>query len=220
MQKDSFWVLIIEDDLFQATLCTKYLRRFSTRFEVLHVTSGTAALEELEHRHREGFGQRQPIILLDYYLPDGTGAEFLPRFLNLIPQAIAIVITASESWEMSSGVLNAGASDYIHKSFDYYKHLPRVIEVACDRWMLRHQLEQELAHAQQRELAALEERRQLELVLMSELKNPLTDIIDATHLLQHHQTDEHSDQAVETIAKQANQALKIVNELLTKRSSA
>ncbi|MEW6731330.1 MAG: response regulator [Acidobacteriota bacterium] len=233
MQRKKFWVLIVEDDVVQTTFCTKYLRRFEDRFDIAVALDGRSAIQLLTDKITEGFNDRQPVILLDYYLPDGTGEELLPKLLHLLPECVIIVVTAYEAPEMSSNVLNAGAIDYIYKTPDYYKHLPRVIEVACDRWVIRRELEQALERARQHEAELAVALRQLEHTQMQlvqsekmlairqlisgmshELNNSLTSVIGFAQLLLSERVGDSNERALRIIAQEAEHAHRIIDKLL------
>jgi two-component system response regulator DevR len=55
------------------------------------------------------------VILLDLGLPDGSGIAMIGQLATNVPGARVLVITASESLELLSGAMSAGAVGYLTK---------------------------------------------------------------------------------------------------------
>jgi DNA-binding NtrC family response regulator len=63
-------------------------------------------------------GARFDIVLLDQQLPDGTGAELLPRLLAARPGTGVIMMTGQHDLELAIDAIKAGAADFVHKPVD------------------------------------------------------------------------------------------------------
>jgi two-component system response regulator HydG len=107
-------VLMVEDNLDHLDLCREYL------------TEDTFALDAaLDGREALGLvkTKQYDIIVLDYRLPDMTGADLLRRIRALNKETPIIFVTAMDDPDISFQVMQDGASDYIPKSFQYYERL-------------------------------------------------------------------------------------------------
>jgi two-component system response regulator HydG len=111
---DRIRVLMVEDNQDHLDLCREYL------------TDDTFALDAAMDG-REAIGKvkdsQYDIIVLDYRLPDMTGAELLRRIRALNKDTPIIFVTAMDDPDISFQVMQDGASDYIPKSFQYYERL-------------------------------------------------------------------------------------------------
>lgn len=112
-------IIMIEDDDGHARLIEKNLKRAGVYNEVLHLNSGTAAME-----HLFGAG-RQPgaplLVLLDLNLPDMSGIDILARVkadteLRLAP---VIVLTTTDDDREIRRCYELGCSVYITKPVNY-----------------------------------------------------------------------------------------------------
>lgn len=112
-------IVMIEDDEGHARLIEKNLKRAGVYNTVLHLNSGTAAVEHL-------FGpQRQAgapvLVLLDLNLPDMSGIDILARLkadaeLRLAP---VIVLTTTDDDREIRRCYELGCSVYITKPVNY-----------------------------------------------------------------------------------------------------
>lgn len=101
-------VMIIEDDLKIAELHRRYLEQMGG-FEVVGIaTSKVEAEMQLEVLEPE-------LVLLDVYLPDGTGIEILARLRSLNQQCDVILITAARDVETLQQAMRGGVIDYLLK---------------------------------------------------------------------------------------------------------
>ena len=101
-------VLIIEDDPMVAMIHKEYFKRKELTNDLHHV----ASLEEAKSFIAE---TDVDLIVLDNYLADGQGVEFLPE-LKCYP---IIMITAANDVQTVEAALSNGVVDYLVKPFTY-----------------------------------------------------------------------------------------------------
>ena len=101
-------VLIIEDDPMVAMIHTEYFKKKELTDDLSHVTSIEAAREYLENNDVD-------LIVLDNYLIDGQGIEYLQE-LKGYP---IIMITAANDVQTVEAALSNGVVDYLVKPFTY-----------------------------------------------------------------------------------------------------
>lgn len=101
-------VLIIEDDPMVAMIHKEYFKKKELTDDLNHVTSLEAAKDYLKKN-------KVDLIVLDNYLTDGQGVEFLPE-LKGYP---IIMITAANDVQTVEAALSNGVVDYLVKPFTY-----------------------------------------------------------------------------------------------------
>ena len=111
-------VLIIEDDPMVAMIHTEYFKKKELTDDLSHVTSIEAAREYLENNDVD-------LIVLDNYLIDGKGIEYLPE-LKGYP---IIMITAANDVQTVEAALSNGVVDYLVKPFTYERFAQAIDKV-------------------------------------------------------------------------------------------
>ncbi|KOO07165.1 response regulator [Vibrio hepatarius] len=107
-----FKVLIIEDDRDIAALHAHFIEK-DTRFQVLGIAANLAnARELLAITHVD-------LLVVDNYLPDGLGVEFLLELLSSPKKPQCILVTAANDVTTVQNALRYGALDYLVKPLDY-----------------------------------------------------------------------------------------------------
>ena len=101
-------VLIIEDDPMVTMIHKEYFKRKEHNFGISHVTSLEDAKKFIENNEID-------LIVLDNYLTDGQGIDFLPE-LKGFP---IIMITAANDIQTVEAALSNGVVDYLVKPFTY-----------------------------------------------------------------------------------------------------
>ena len=101
-------ILIIEDDPMVAMIHKEYFRRKEISNDLNHVSTLEEAKEFLANSDTD-------LIILDNYLADGQGIEFLPE-LKGYP---IIMITAANDVQTVEAALTNGVVDYLVKPFTY-----------------------------------------------------------------------------------------------------
>jgi PAS domain S-box-containing protein len=112
-------VLIVDDDLNQATLVKDFLK-ISGDFAIHWVNCVQDLWRYLANHQPE-------IILLDYRLPDGTGIEVLEELHKRGNQIPVIIITGQGDERLAVRAFQLGAADYLVKGNDYVFSLPSSI---------------------------------------------------------------------------------------------
>ena len=101
-------ILIIEDDPMVAMIHKEYFKRKEISNDLNHVSTLEEAKEFLANSDTD-------LIVLDNYLADGQGIEFLPE-LKGYP---IIMITAANDVQTVEAALTNGVVDYLVKPFTY-----------------------------------------------------------------------------------------------------
>jgi DNA-binding NtrC family response regulator len=102
-------VLIIDDDGSLNQMLQMHFEDLG-----LEATGAHDCAEGLRRFENEPFD----IVLLDQQLPDGTGAELLPRLLEARPGTGVIMMTGQHDLELAIDAIKAGAADFVHKPID------------------------------------------------------------------------------------------------------
>jgi len=125
-------ILLIEDDPAHVLLCQHALSAEHYGFSVKVATLGQQALTWLT----EAASQREggyDVIVLDNKLPDYYGLDLLARIKECAPNCLVIMVTGYRDDELALEALRRGAIDYLPKTQDYHKHLPRIIQLNLER---------------------------------------------------------------------------------------
>ncbi|WP_026191679.1 MULTISPECIES: response regulator transcription factor [Methylosinus] len=110
-------ILLVEDEPDMSRLLSSLLK--GAGFVVDHATS----IREAEEATRQFV---YDLNLLDRRLPDGDGAELIPRIRALRPGARVMMLTALDSLTSKVAGLEAGADDYLTKPFQGEELIARV----------------------------------------------------------------------------------------------
>lgn len=111
-------VLIIEDDPMVAMIHTEYFKKKELTYDLSHVASIESAREYLANNDVD-------LIVLDNYLVDGQGIEYLPE-LKGYP---IIMITAANDVQTVEAALSNGVVDYLVKPFTYERFAQAIDKV-------------------------------------------------------------------------------------------
>ncbi|NVD06003.1 response regulator [Vibrio sp. JPW-9-11-11] len=122
-------VLIIEDDSDIATLHRQFIAR-DKRFQRLDTCVSLA--EAKQHLTECAYD----LVLIDNYLPDGLGIDFLPQLHGLPHRPESILVTAANDVETVQKALRHGVFDYLVKPVDYQR-LANSLDKYC---MMQHTL--------------------------------------------------------------------------------
>lgn len=189
-------ILIVEDDAADRAILRRLLREHEGEYELLEATSGAAGLELYQREHPD-------CVLLDFYLSDMTGADFISQLhgsrdrVGAVPVAL---LTAKHDPGFAARVLASGAQDYILKGSLNSQGLAQVIENVIEKHRLQRSLEEKKASLELRnwELEMLRDELQTRLldtmqaadaknqfmsVMSHEMRTPLNAILGYVELM-------------------------------------
>ncbi|WP_426117019.1 ATP-binding protein [Massilia sp. PWRC2] len=234
MEHPKHWHILIIDDNpddraeFRKLLITGSGR--TCRFTEAEI-GATGLQMVLDNRAQSLSGSAIPFdcVLLDFNLPDQNGTQWLTTLCGAssMPPCPVVVMTGWDGVDDSDGpnVLQAGAQDYIGKSWTTAPSLCRAIENSIDRFKLvavifnniteRRNVERKLQE-QAQALTDQDHRKDEFLAMLShELRNPLAPITNALHMLRlQANEDPLQQQARGIIERQVGQLNHLVGELL------
>ena len=133
-------VLIVEDDPAHAEMIRHHLEA-SGRFSIKIVST-------LEGCHGSISSSSPDILLIDLNLPDGDAIELLSNTELKFP---VLVMTSQGSEEKAVETLKAGAQDYLVKSADIFRQIPRIIEQSLREWRINQEREEAIEALRQSE---------------------------------------------------------------------
>ena len=116
LKTDSYTVFLIEDEIGVAQTIMVQLQLVG--FQVVHVTSGKAALES-------GGLSSCDVIILDWMLPDVQGPDLIPRLREKSSAPLLMLTARTEIVDKLTG-FEAGADDYLTKPFDMMELIARI----------------------------------------------------------------------------------------------
>ena len=132
MIQHSYRILLVDDDMASLEVLGEVLTRAG--YDALSAESGYEALKIVREASID-------LALLDFNLPDTTGAELLKQIKQFQPDVPAIIMSANTSQGVKFNVFEAGAYTFISKPIDL-PQLLRFVSRALDlkqQWVSRHQ---------------------------------------------------------------------------------
>ncbi|MCP4693093.1 MAG: response regulator [Desulfobacterales bacterium] len=174
---ESVHILYMEDDLGQARLVRKRMKRAGYTVDV--VRDGIKGLEMF----RAG---QYDVVAVDQKMPGYNGLEIIERLASLGPLPPIVMITGHGNETVAVEAMKMGAGDYVVKDVEgkYLETLPRVIE----RLLERHRL--------------MEEKKQAEEALRIEhgkLKGVLDALGEGMYIVDKAFTIEYQNEILETL---------------------
>lgn len=137
-------ILYVDDEVGNLNYFKSAFRR---EFEVLIAGSGAEGLEILQEN------PDIPVILTDQRMPKMTGVSFLMKSMEILPEAIRILVTGFSDMETVINAINHGnIYHFIHKPWSY-DEMRIVIQKALETHQLR---------VQNKELQIMAERKEKE----------------------------------------------------------
>lgn len=120
-------VLLVEDNLIDAQLIRRLLRRVgSAYYRITHVRTLNDAVLSAEELDPE-------VILADLNLPDSRGTQTVTSLQTSYPDIPLVIVSAWEDEAISLRSVKAGAQDYLVKGHIDATNLHRVIRYAVER---------------------------------------------------------------------------------------
>ena len=120
-------VLLVEDNLIDAQLVRRLLRRVSgSYYRITHVRTLNDAILSAEELTPD-------VILADLNLPDSRGTQTVTSLQTSYPDIPLVIVSAWEDEAISLRSVKAGAQDYLVKGHIDGSNLHRVIRYAVER---------------------------------------------------------------------------------------
>ena len=123
-------ILYVEDDLTDADLTLRQLRRTAPHFQLETVTTMGEAIARLKRLE----AQPLELVLTDMGLPDGDGLSLLTFIREQALPVAVVVITGAGDEETAVAALKSGAEDYVVKRKDYLEQLPVTLVSSLQRY--------------------------------------------------------------------------------------
>jgi len=161
-------VLLVDDDPDFMRLTRDLLAE--NGHEVLTAYSKAEALEQFE-RHRPG------CVLLDIFLPDGSGVDLIKPFKSAAPATPVVMVSAQGDVGEVVRAMKDGADDYIKKPFrpeELLLKIQMVLDTAQARWELQELRSKARAEDEYKLLFSLSERMSKVQAIVDQVAN--TDI--------------------------------------------
>ena len=105
-------VIIVEDDLMVCAILERQIGRFQQLKLVGNFRRGSDALEYLADNP-----QTADLIVLDFYMPNMTGIEFLTKLRETNKDIQVIMITSANEYSIIRAAMCCGICDYVLKPF-------------------------------------------------------------------------------------------------------
>jgi len=137
-------ILLVEDNLNDAELTIRALRKHNMANNILHLKDGAAALDFLfgigEFKHRDTISNKPKVILLDLKMPKVNGLEVLEKIkseelTNTIP---VVILTSSKEHPDVEKCYALGANSYIVKPVEFDSFLKAVSDLGFYWLLLNH----------------------------------------------------------------------------------
>jgi len=107
-------VLVIDDSEAVALLIMEFLKKLGYE-KILHARTGREGIERFKEMVTNG--EKTPIVLLDYNLPDMNPFSVFSQITKLKPTTKVIIETAMEKESASiKQLITSGASHYLQKT--------------------------------------------------------------------------------------------------------
>jgi len=201
-------ILIVEDSAADRKLYKRFLQRDAQDFIIFEVDNAGDGIDFVK-RHQVD------CIILDYYLPDMNGLQFLDMIKDECNDcdAAIIMVTGQGSEETAVQALKSGAADYITKNSITEGFFVYTIMNAVERAQLRKQVRQyqeSLEHSNQ----ALSDFAH---TVSHDLKAPLRRMMSFCKLLEEEsgdRLDQQGRQYVERISANAHRMQRFIDDLL------
>lgn len=119
-------VLYVDDDPGLARLVEKAMERRGYQYR--HATSGEEGLALIRAGGID-------VVVLDHYLPTGTGLDVLAEIASLEDRPTVVYVTGSAETDVAVAALKSGATDYVPKTLsnEFMELLITAIEHAIER---------------------------------------------------------------------------------------
>lgn len=139
-------VLYVDDDPGLARLVHKAMQRRGYIFD--HAATGEAGLDLIRQGNID-------VVVLDHYLPTGTGLDVLAQIVEIEDRPAVVYVTGSDETAVAVSALKTGATDFVPKTLseEFMELLLAAIDHAIDRVRLNRakaKAEREMHEARER----------------------------------------------------------------------
>jgi len=137
-------ILLVEDNLNDAELTIRALRKHNMANNILHLKDGAAALDFLfgtgEFQHRDAVNNKPKVILLDLKMPKVNGLEVLEKIKSeeLTSTIPVVILTSSKEHPDVEKCYALGANSYIVKPVEFDSFLKAVSDLGFYWLLLNH----------------------------------------------------------------------------------
>jgi signal transduction histidine kinase len=167
-------LLIVDDNPVDRDICRRALTHHAeTPYTILMAEDGRQCLDRIRN---DG---DVCCVVLDYTLPDRSGAEVLDEILQIDPFMPVVIVTGRNDPKIAVELLKAGAQDFQVKSWDMMGSLAKTVQRAIERAAMREQIS-----VQKQNIEAFAH------VLVHDLRSPLRTIRQAIQLLTEDMTED------------------------------
>ena len=136
-------ILLIEDDPNHVELIRRTLHNEHSFWIITVVETLQAARDQISRNVPN-------IIIADLRLPDGSASELLTFAKE---ENIPLIVITSQGDEQSAvSIIKSGAADYIVKSPEMFRNIPRVVERILREWEIKREREQAAIEKHEREI--------------------------------------------------------------------
>ena len=159
-------ILLIEDDPHDRAMIRRLLQGQRRTYVIHEATTGAAGLARCRELEPD-------CVLLDYYLPDMDGREWLVTYTRESTRAAQVpvaILSGQDDDDLAVAALEEGAQDYLIKDAVTSHGLTRAIENVMEKCRIRRELEEQRAavEVRNRKLEALRDELQLKLVELAD----------------------------------------------------
>jgi CheY-like chemotaxis protein len=137
-------ILLVEDNLNDAELTMRALRKHNMANNILHLKDGAAALDFLfgtgDFVHRDTVNSKPKVILLDLKMPKVNGLEVLEKIKSeeLTSTIPVVILTSSKEHPDVEKCYALGANSYIVKPVEFDSFLKAVSDLGFYWLLLNH----------------------------------------------------------------------------------
>jgi response regulator of citrate/malate metabolism len=202
---DTKQVLIIEDDELVSRTLRFRIKQFFPGAEVDLISS-----IQLARTHLINSVKKYDLVLVDHYLPDGLGLDFLKEgwFENMA----ILVMSTNEAPDMPGASLQAGANYFLNKNQIESELLFPLLRGLLERNQLQKRLEENRVKR-----AKFEAIKIIVSQLKHEINNPLGAVLGATYLLRNYSVDTDDFQKAAELVELSSMRIKnFMDELASK----